>query len=63
MSDERLIEVEIKLTEQEQLLETLNQVVIAQQREIDFLRSRVDIFERMLANMEESPANERPPHY
>ncbi len=61
--DKRLTEVEIKLTLQESLLETLNQVVIAQRREIDALRDQVQSFEQLMEGLNENPANERPPHY
>lgn len=63
VDDDRLTEVEIKVTHQEHLLETLNQVVIEQQKEIEAMRLRLDRFERMLSNFDENPANERPPHY
>ena len=62
-TDERLTELEIKLTHQDQLLETLNQVVIAQQATIDSLERRLQDFARVVANLDEEPANERPPHY
>lgn len=62
-TDARLTELEIKLTHQEHLLETLNQVVIAQQATIDSLEQRLENFARVVANLDEEPANERPPHY
>ncbi len=62
-SDERLTELEIKLTHQEHLLETLNQVIIEQQAELESMRARLARFERTVSNLEEEPANEPPPHY
>jgi SlyX protein len=62
-SDERLTELEIKLTHQEQLLETLNQVVVEHQAQIEIMRERIEGFARVLANSDEEPANDPPPHY
>ena len=62
-SDDRLTELEIKLTHHERLLETLNQVIIDQQAEIDRLKQHVEHFERVVSGMQEEPANEPPPHY
>lgn len=62
-TDARLTEVEIKITHQERLLETLNEVVIEQRAEIDRLQSRLDRFEGILSNLDEEAVNEPPPHY
>ncbi|GGB96233.1 SlyX family protein [Pseudoduganella buxea] len=64
-SEERFIDIEIKLAHQEDLVESLNERIYEQQKQIDKL-------EHMLANLAErirttdstqAPINERPPHY
>ncbi len=59
----RLTEVEIKLTHQERLVETLNGVIIELRREHDQLCKRFDALERMLAARADDPVDEPPPHY
>jgi SlyX protein len=68
MEDERLTDLEIRLTHQEATLHTLNDVIAAQQRTIDQLRKEVETLKRQLRDMsagdmaapwEEPP----PPHY
>ena len=64
-TEERFIDIEIKLAHQEDTVESLHQRVYEQQKQIDKL-------EGMLAALAEhvrtrasaqSPLNERPPHY
>ena len=64
--EERFVDIEIKLAHQEDLVESLNQVVYQQAR-------RIDQLEAMLAGLVEhirtsaqngpNPVNDRPPHY
>ncbi len=63
MSDsERITELEIKVTHQERLLETLNQVIIDQAKAVAALKRTVEQFE---ANnqLPVGPGDEKPPHY
>ena len=68
MNDERLIDLEVRVTHQEATLQALNDVVAGQQRLIDQLRKEVEQLQRQLreaapgniaAPWEEPP----PPHY
>jgi len=68
MNEQRLIDLEIRLTHQEATLLTLNEVVAEHQRTIDQLRKHVEGLQRHLreaagsnvaAPWEEMP----PPHY
>lgn len=68
MSDERLVEIEMKLAHQDQALIELNDVLTKQQETIMTLER---LFASMLERMaeldngasESGPAGERPPHY
>jgi len=68
MDEERLVDIEIKLTRTEDMLETLNQVIYEQQKKIERLEA---LYAAMLRRMPE-PADddqrqgilhEKPPHY
>jgi SlyX protein len=68
MNEERLVDIEIKLTRQEDLVDTLNRTVFRQQQKIDelsalctALASRMRELQQGLS--ESGAANERPPHY
>jgi len=67
MNDERIVDIEIKLTRQEDLLETLNRTVYEQQRQIDELEALCSALARRVRELTEAsqqnPVNERPPHY
>ncbi|WP_338846847.1 SlyX family protein [Massilia sp. W12] len=71
MQDEdRMIEIEIKLTRQEDLLDALNQTVYRQQKELASLHTLVQDLTRQMREMLQkqdgqgrSLADERPPHY
>ena len=70
MSDQdRLIEIEIKLTQQEDLVHALNGQVYAQQKQIAELRALCTGLARRLAQVAgdgggaDAYAEERPPHY
>ncbi len=63
---ERLSELELKFTEQQQLLSELSDVLFAQQREIDGLRAALVFLQSKLAadpGLVDAKADERPPHY
>lgn len=59
--------LEVKVTYQEDLIQQLNDVVIAQQRVIDGLGKRLAHLERGLLELAEGgrelPPSEKPPHY
>jgi SlyX protein len=67
VSDEdRIITIEIKLTDQENLVDALNRTVYEQGRRIDQLEamlSKLAEHIRVLRDREQGPVNERPPHY
>jgi SlyX protein len=67
MNEDRLIEIEIKLTRQEDLLDTLNRTVYEQQKKIDELEALCAALAHRMKDLTESdrqaPLNERPPHY
>ena len=63
-AENRLTEIEIKLTYQDDLLKTLDQVIIELRGEIDILRARiVQLEEGDGAGHSDKASNERPPHY
>jgi SlyX protein len=66
MSEQRLIELEIKIAYQEDLLQELNKIIAQQQHQILLLEKTCQLLhERMtsfrLENNDEG--NEQPPHY
>jgi SlyX protein len=68
MLEPRLMEIEIKLTRQEDMLEALNQVVYQQQKQIDELHNLCAALAGHLAQRADqrgdaAPLDERPPHY
>jgi SlyX protein len=69
MNDERIIELEIKLAYQEDLLQTLNNIVSEQQQQIQRLEKTCQmLYERMKSLSTETSGNsldvdEVPPHY
>ena len=68
MNEERLMEIEIKLTRAEDMLDELNKVVYDQQRKIERLEA---LYTAMMRRMPEPAGDdrrqdvqhERPPHY
>lgn len=65
-TDERLIELEIKLTRQDDMLDALNQVIYRQQKKIDDLEALcVELARRIKESAEAGggPRDEKPPHY
>lgn len=68
MGEDRLIEIEIKLTHQEDAVEALNQAVCRQQKKIDRLEAICEALIRHVKELSDGAAeqrttNETPPHY
>lgn len=68
MTEERLIEIEIKLSRQEDMVDALSQTVYLQQKKIDELESLCAALARRLKEWQgmasdAGPINEKPPHY
>ncbi|RKH03377.1 SlyX family protein [Corallococcus sp. CA047B] len=66
MEDKRLIELEIRYTQQQELLQELSDVLYQQGRVIDALRAEVDGLKRKLEaepGLVDTRQQERPPHY
>jgi SlyX protein len=67
VSDEdRFITIEIKLSDQENLVDTLNRTIYEQGRRIDQLEAmmaKLAEHVRVVRDREQGPLNERPPHY
>ncbi len=65
--EQRLIEIEIKLTRQEDLLEALNQMVYSQQKKIDELQALCAALAGHIRDRAADPEarlpHDRPPHY
>jgi SlyX protein len=60
----RVTELEIKVTYQDELIETLNQVVIELRRELEAALQRLTKLEQqVLLGVPDEAANEPPPHY
>jgi len=68
MIEERLVNIEAKITFQEDLIEELNKTVYQQQQKLERLEAICKSLARRIQSLaeagnEEMPANERPPHY
>ncbi len=66
--EDRLINLESKLANQEYLLDVLNQTVYEQQKKIDELDKLCIALAKRLSDVQSRqpdglPANEKPPHY
>ncbi len=62
----KIIDLEIKLTFQEQLVDELNQVMISQQRQLDQLMLKVSLLENRMKSgegMGNEISNPPPPHH
>lgn len=65
-TEKRIIDLEIRYTEQTALLDELNSELYQANETIGVLTRRVVRLERMvmdILNQEELPPNEKPPHY
>ena len=63
---DRIDALEVRLTYQDETIETLNQTITAQWKQIDALTRQVAALRDRLQEAEQhapGPANERPPHY
>ncbi|NOK18972.1 SlyX family protein [Corallococcus carmarthensis] len=66
MEDKRLVELEIRYTQQQELLLELSDVLYQQGRVIDALRMELDRLKRKLdaePGLVDARQQERPPHY
>lgn len=68
MSESRITELETKLAFAEDLLETLNEAVIRQQRQIDSLQEQLRLLHQQLCDSQSeseprAAREEIPPHY
>jgi SlyX protein len=64
--EDRFVTIEIKLAHQEDLVESLNDVVYQQSKRIDQLEALVNKMAEHIRNSQQAgqgPVNERPPHY
>lgn len=63
----RIIDLEIKISYQEELVQDLNKVVCQQQKQLDALQETcaylMERVKRLLASAEGETRNEKPPHY
>ncbi|HVL75815.1 MAG TPA: SlyX family protein [Noviherbaspirillum sp.] len=66
-SEERLVDLEIRIARQDDLLDVLNQTVYRQQKKIDELEALCTALARHVKDMRDAaaaaPANDKPPHY
>ncbi|WP_334188421.1 SlyX family protein [Noviherbaspirillum sp.] len=67
-TEDRIIDIEIKVARQEDMVDALNQMVYQQQKKIDELEALCSALARHIKDMrqedaERNPASERPPHY
>ena len=65
-NEDRFVDIEIKLAHQEDMVESLNEVVIQQSRRIGQLEAMVSQLAEHIRNNAQSganPVNEPPPHY
>jgi SlyX protein len=68
MIEDRLVDIETKLSYQEDLVEELNKTVYQQQQKLEHLQAICEALARELRALAEAgndgkSANERPPHY
>lgn len=64
--EDRFVNLEIKLSQQEDLLDELNKTIYRQERRIDGLEAMVAKLAdhlRSVRDAGQAPLNERPPHY
>jgi SlyX protein len=64
--EDRFMDIEIKLAHQEDMVESLNDVVYQQSKRIDQLEALVNKVAEHIRNSQQSgqnPTNDRPPHY
>lgn len=60
----RLVNIEMKISHQDLIIEELNQVIYQQQQTIDGLSKKLKLIEEQFrADPNIGPAGEKPPHY
>jgi SlyX protein len=67
-TEDRLVELEIKIARQDDMVDTLNRMVYRQQKKIDELEALCSALARHIKDVREtatdqSPVDEKPPHY
>jgi SlyX protein len=67
-TEDRLVDIEIRIARQEDMVDALNQTIFRQQKKIDELEALCTALARHLKELREAasergPANEKPPHY
>ncbi len=64
-TEERLVDIELAITEQQRVLDDLNEVIIAQGRQIDLLKKENKLLKQMIEREAVKPLDEEtpPPHY
>jgi SlyX protein len=67
-TEDRLVDIEIKVARHDDMVDSLNQMVYQQQKKIDELEALCSALARHIKDMrdaavERGAANERPPHY
>lgn len=67
MNEDRIVDIEIKLTRQEDIVESLNKIVYEQQKKIDELEALCMALVHRVKDLSDAsrqtPLNEPPPHY
>lgn len=67
-TEDRLVDLEIRLTRQDDMIDALNRTVYQQQKKIDELEALCTALARHIKDMREAatasgPMDEKPPHY
>jgi SlyX protein len=60
--EQRIIDLEMRITRQDDLVEQLNAVIYEQQKQIDQLTKKMNALEKQ-SDDPTVPRNEKPPHY
>ncbi len=63
--EDRIVELEIRFTEQQQMLQELSEVVYSQQRAIDALTAELRLLRQKIPEpgIVDAAEREKPPHY
>ena len=61
-ADERLTNLEIRITHQDEVIEQLNEVIYSHQKQIDLIEKKLKDIEKQGGDPA-GPTNEKPPHY
>lgn len=67
MSDEKIIDIEIRMAYQDDIIQDLSDVVYKQQKQIDQLEKMMELMLGKLQDLSQNPTtkhlDEKPPHY